>query len=185
MERTFLINFFHTLYFDCFPLPSAPPRSSPSPYPLNFMLSLFKKKNKKTQKKTPWILCWPITLGHRACSGAGWHTCDAPLENTDFPFAPGYQLQITPWLGVEPCVYFPFKPGVMVHAFTKQKVHEFEASLCYIERPCLYYITTTTCPLLFLVAVLCVYMWFFFLGGGLKVYFLWYSHGFFLSFKNF
>lgn len=184
MERTFLINFFihYILIVFLFPQLLPGPPHLPTHWILCY-LSLKKKKQKNT-KKTPWILCWPITLGHGACSGAGWHTCDAPLENTDFPFAPGYQLQITPWLGVEPCVYFPFKPGVMVHAFTKQKVHEFEASLCYIERPCLYYITTTTCPLLFLVAVLCVYMWFF-LGGGLKVYFLWYSHGFFLSFKNF
>lgn len=66
MERTFLINFFHTLYFDCFPLPSAPPRSSPSPYPLNFMLSLFKKKKTKKHKKKPHGFCVgqsPLDIG--------------------------------------------------------------------------------------------------------------------------
>lgn len=33
---------------------------------------------------------------------------DTPLEKADFPFAKGLQLKAASWVGVGPCVHFPF-----------------------------------------------------------------------------
>lgn len=43
----------------------------------------------------------------------GWYTCYTPLEETDFPFAGRYQLQITCRLGAGPCSLSPFSAGIL------------------------------------------------------------------------
>lgn len=130
-----LFKNFHTMYFYHILFPSStPPRSSP---PLTHLAScsfsfFFKKRKKSKQQnskqtkkkkikipkeskpkqrvqKTKYRVCFVLALlqgmGPALESGCyiQWHS----LEKTDFPPSK-YQLQITSWLVVGLCVYFPF-----------------------------------------------------------------------------
>lgn len=74
-----ILNFLYSLFWSYSSLSPTLPRSYPSPYPLNFMLSLSQKKNIRIKKKAnnikkskqsthemESVLCWSTT-GHEAC----------------------------------------------------------------------------------------------------------------------
>lgn len=65
------------------------------------------KGNKKSTPKTMESICIGHLLAPRYSSCPGvWLIHPVTLENIDFPFASGYQLQILSQLGVRPYVYF-------------------------------------------------------------------------------